>query len=201
MMRPRFLSSSQVSEWFTSDVFVPSRAKFVAEFPVDPTNHEGLFYWLGGSGSWVNPFNVSILISSSSAGTNSLGNTTNRTVAAEWYSANAANSWWQVDIARNQSRRFVLSHFSYQTRSTTPARLQQFKVEGSNDNGTTWDLLLTVADGDLDESVNAWNDMVVVGCNPHGYRHFRLTNTGVTTTGDNYLVVPEVELFGRLVEH
>jgi hypothetical protein len=162
-------------------------------FDGDPN---GVFNFAGQgfdpNGTWTNPKTAGrIAITSSSLLSGTLDAIADR-ASSDTYTTNSANSWYVFDLGSNQS--LALKGWAYRSRSlVTSSTPTAMMLEGSNDN-STWTLIDTRS-----LSVASPDQWFYFGQNPGAsYRYFRLTQTALTSSGDNYFTIGEFELYGTL---
>lgn len=107
------------------------------------------------------------------------------------HTGNVADSWWQVDFTAN--RLFQPTRLAIVGRASAGQHPRNFKLQGSDDTVTWTDLLTVSSEGPND---NSWWSKEVVGS--AFYRYLRILQTGLNSSGANYLVLGEVEMWGIL---
>lgn len=116
-----------------------------------------------------------------------------------------AGNWIAVGLLAGQS--LIPLKYSARNRNVADRALRNFKLQGSNDAVShsladlvlaTWtDLDVRVADTTMAATSGAWGTYTVTGPTTP-YRWIRLLQNGVNSSGDNYLCVCEIELYGVL---
>ena len=167
----------------------------VARNYVSNGDANGVFYYLGtifGNTTWSNPANTNRLtVSASSVESGTVESLTDRSDSTFYSNINAGN-WVQFSLG---SSKLKCNYYSIKTRNTSDGYFpRNWKLQGSND-GSSWD--------DLDIQVNntsltndsQWLSLPVSSAVQ--YSTFRILSTGVTSSGYNYLVLGEVELYGQ----
>jgi hypothetical protein len=155
----------------------------------------GIFYFAGQNwntgGTWTNPHTagrINVTASSLLSGTVDL--IVDR-ATSDTYTTNAANSYYVFNLGANKS--LALTDWTYRSRSgVTTSTPTAMSLEGSNDN-STW----TAIDSHT-LSVTSAGQWFHWSATSAGYRYFRLKQTAVTSSGDNYFTIGEFELYGTL---
>lgn len=168
----------------------------------------GLFYLLGtnmGMRAWANPAqdsyidsdytnNYAVLLSASTIKGGSLGTLTNRATAS-FYTENVAGSWIKVDLGG--FRTLSCNGYSIRNYSMNGDWLRSWKLQGSNDNNTWVDLDIRINDTTFN-APNVWATYTPNQNVATAFRWFRILNTGLTSSGSNYLCLGEWEMYGAL---
>jgi hypothetical protein len=113
-----------------------------------------------------------------------------------FYTNNSANSWIQFDF---KDRSVSLSHYALKSDGNHGSHLLQWKLSGSND-GNDW----TTVDERNTQELNGTYLTKMFCCRPtssvsQSYRYIRLTQTGKNSTGEDYLLLANIEFFGSMV--
>lgn len=169
----------------------------------------GVCYFIGtnfGASSWTNPFTAGrITVVRSSDGAGSATDLVDHAANFNSASDNEVGAWFAIDLG-NASRSLVVNKYSLQNRTATGEYIRNWKLQGSNNPGSnsisdlaaaTWtDLDVHTADATINAG-DAWGTFTL-GSTPAAYRWFRIVQTGVNSTGDNYLTIAEIEFYGTL---
>lgn len=150
---------------------------------------------VGGTEPYSNPITSGKIVGSQTNVNAGQGpaNAFNHSGAIAAVTSNVAGSWWMIDLG--VGRAIVLDQFGVQGRDEESALPKNYKIRGSND-GVSWVDLITVVGTAIPR--NAW--WVGECSDTTKYRYFQFINTGPTSSGDHYLVLGEVELWGTYYE-
>ena len=110
------------------------------------------------------------------------------------FTYNATDSWMAVDLG--EGRALVPDHYCLRSDGySRHHKLRNWELQGSLD-GTTWQTLRRHENDTslavVSMSTAAWP----VHAGGQGYRHFRIFQTGQTSTGDHLLNCAGIELYG-----
>ena len=113
-----------------------------------------------------------------------------------WETNDVPNSWIQFDM---KDSRVSLASYTIKTKSAGPGgiHLKQWKIEGSNDC-SNW----TQLDADDTDALNGSWRTKHFECSQRTnefFRYIRLTQTGKNWRNDDYLLLSEIEFFGRFL--
>lgn len=113
-----------------------------------------------------------------------------------WHTDPVPYSWIQFDF---KTRKVSLWSYTLKTynMNKNSSHLKEWAITGSND-GSNWELL----DGHDTARLNHSGASHTFQCKYHTrtfFRYIRLTCTGPNHGGNNYLVLSEIEFFGRLI--
>ena len=100
-------------------------------------------------------------------------------------------AWWKVDFGGEMAVK--VDTFGLQNRDESIHSPTDYKLEGSNDD-STWTVLQTVAGGTTVAA--AWDILTVTDAT--SWRYLKITQTGTSSAGADYLVIGEVEIWGTL---
>jgi hypothetical protein len=171
----------------------------IKDIPFNPAGGwNGLIDWLGDQGStafrlpesWR--FKVVTSQSSNLDGTRTADKAFtqgNDASVNSTHTNDVAGSWWKVDF--KSDRRIILYGMAILGRSTAGAHLRNWTLEGSDDD-SIWYYLGSEAGGPND---NAWYTAYFGSTRP--FRYLRITQTGVNSSGTNYLTLGDVEFYGK----
>jgi hypothetical protein len=114
-----------------------------------------------------------------------------------WHSMNSANSWIQFDF---KNREVFINRYALKPHKGSSNFLVQWTLAGPRD-GTVWEL---IDSRNTQELVKAL-DSKMFDCSSQSnerrfYRYIRLTQTGKTSSGQDYLILTNVEFFGSLID-
>jgi hypothetical protein len=204
------LQVSDGTRWLSvSDgVVSPNYVASVALNWVSDGDTNGLFYYLGtrDQAGFVIPVPTTVgasvvgsrvsLTALTAASGYSVGHLVDRATTGAgqsdaFSSSNAAGQWVKLDMLDRTFAPTVLSLRHFNEAGTA---LANFVVEGSSDNAA-WTTLLTVA-GAANPGAFAWRHWAITGA--AAYRYLRVRSTGVTSSGDNFFDVAEMEWYGTL---
>jgi hypothetical protein len=108
-----------------------------------------------------------------------------------WHSLDQANSWLQIDF---KTRSVCLTHYSLKSHSGTLNWFRDWVLEGSED-GMTWDILDS---RQTDELVGPSQVRTYPVTLSHYFRYIRLRQTGKTNNNENFLILTNIEVFGKI---
>jgi len=160
-------------------------------FTVDGDNN-GLCYFLGTNRSttiWQNPHNNSLVISASAIGFGSPQSLVDRQ-ASEFYTPSDPNSWIKLSIFNGVLK---CKYYSLRNRNQNDHYLRTWKLQGSNDDSNWTDIDVHTNNTALN-SPSQWLSFPVTSS--VAYKHFRLLMTGQNSSGQHYLCLGEIELYG-----
>lgn len=173
----------------------------------------GALYLLGtnfGAVAWTNPHTAgrAVVTRSSDGGGTSAVDIVDRTTS-NTYSDNLANSWVAIDLGAGNT--LVLNKYAIQARNSgasDPRALRNWRMQGSNNAASNSIVDLAAAtwtdiDVRLGDTTMANNDNEFVAYDgfsvPVAYRWIRILQDGVSSDGDNFLAVAEMEFYGGFV--
>lgn len=107
------------------------------------------------------------------------------------HTQNIANSWWKANFGAGHT--VTPTYIGICGRDGGGMEPRNFKLQGSNDDSAWTDLLTVVATGPND---NAWWSSAVTAS--AAYRYLRILQNGLNSSGFDYLVLGEVELWGTI---
>jgi hypothetical protein len=136
-----------------------------------------------------------VTISSSSEGNNHCWQVADHGWANYWHSQNRPNSWISFNF---KTRRVSLSHYTLMSYAGIGTRCINWVIEGSNDF-TSWTELDRRSTRDLVGSSIVKTYPCSNTCSTE-FQYLRMRQTGVTSSGANYLVLTNIESFGQLHE-
>jgi hypothetical protein len=150
-----------------------------------------------GFTSWANPSGVSLTLSSSGLHgvSEAIGNLTDRANGKVHTSGagGATAQWFAFDLGA--ARTLIVNRYTLKMRSDANTSLPvTWKLQRSND-GSSWTDIQT--DTFTFTAANEVQDFAVAG-ETVGYRYFRLILTAVDSSGGDFFVLGEVELYGTL---
>lgn len=157
---------------------------------------EGVIWYQGtegGTTSFTNPQTTGAIVATASSIYSPSWDVENLSDRGDaiTHTNSVAESWVQIDLGA--ARNLIPSGLSIRQRyDSTLHNHRRIKLEGSND-GTSW-ALVWQATSDLATGAGVWNDIDFTGTTAH--RYFRITQTAADSTGWNYLVLSEIELYG-----
>jgi hypothetical protein len=168
----------------------------------------GVFYFLGtgfGQNVWANPSTSSQIVAvRSSNWTSSTVNQVFDRSATSTSSGNVANSWIFVDLGVSRSLipdRYSLRHYS----EGDWEKIRNWKLQGTNSvagtsnaqiEAATWTDLDVRANDTTINGVAAWGDFVPNQSNTTAFRYLRIIQTGLNSSGANFLAITEWEVYG-----
>ena len=184
---------------------IDPRAKFAVEgVPLSYASNgdsNGVFYYLGtnkNTQAFSNPATSGAVVMSASSsypGSYLPSNLTDRATTI-FHSNSAANSWWKVDLLTAQLR---CNYYSLRSRSDEDTQhLRSWKLRGSHDDSTWLDLDVQTNNTTLN-SAGQWLSIPATGSTQF-FRYLQIYMTGVNSSGGNFLVATEWELYGTLKE-
>ncbi|WP_373525089.1 hypothetical protein [Nostoc sp.] len=154
----------------------------------------GLFYYLGTekkTQSWVNPINKGLIVSASSVASGSLESLVNRD-ESQFYTSNSPNSWVSFSTG---SGKLKSNGYSIRVRNSNLYYPRNWKLRGSNDNGSSWADLDIQANNTTLDTASEWLFLPVTPS--ISYSLFQILNYGLDSEGHNYFCLGEVELYGE----
>jgi len=181
--------------------------------PKSTNDNHGLFYWMGRGKisvgtKWKNAVEANLVAISSSSNWNGTplnpqcvgtGISTPPHAAIFWCD-HGIGQWVQFDINPSNINNFRLKPTHYAYGYSTTSWLPRNWVFEAGNVGEPWTVLRNHAD---DQSFMA-NAVIVFACDPlpedcKGFTLFRIRNTGVDSSGSNWLGLSSLELFGETV--
>jgi len=168
---------------------------------VSDFDQKGIIYYLGtrkGKSPWMNPHDGGIVqVTSSSLENGSLNSLVGNAPPSGGYlyTNSTANSWFMLDLKENKAK---VSHYTirhgYNGGSYFP---RNWQFQGS-ENGSSWVTLKNhVNDSSISTSMGS-KTFAVEHKNPPFFRYFRIYGSGTNSSGDNYLMVSGLEMYGQL---
>lgn len=156
----------------------------------------GICYWLGAkSGTWSNPHTgglLEVFVSSLQAG--SFAQIVDRSAGVPMYSYNVASSWMGVNF---KNYKIKPSYYSIRHDNEVGYYLRSWKLQGSNDTGSTWvDLDIRSNDTTI-SSPDGWGSFPVAAAGAF-FRILRVISTGVDSSETNYFCIGELEFCGEV---
>lgn len=174
-----------------------SKGRVLPYVEEDDTN--GVIYYIGtngGSKPWSNPsLDGRITTTRSSEGTGNAADITGRE-NKKCYTDGKPESWWCVDLGEGRSlvpSRYVLRHGSKMATN----QIRNWVFEGSADN-SRFDVLSTHTNDETLRGSGFASASWPVSGTETPYRYFRVRQTGPNSTGDDFLVLCGIELYGTL---
>lgn len=165
----------------------------LGSFPLDTVTHKGIVYARGvsaGAGSFLNPYPsyVNVTVSTNFNADSTRANMTGRTTASFMSSTNGSDEQWvKLDLLGA----YHLTHAEVCQGDDSWRYFSNVKFEGSNDDSAWTDL--GTATG-CNTGVNTWTAFAFTSAG--NYRYVRVTMSGLSTRGDRYFQLGEVELYG-----
>jgi hypothetical protein len=184
-------------------LFVPSNplpdSRFVGVgFPLDPSQpFKGIISHLSAEcGGNVHTHGI-VSITASSTCRNACHQVVDYDWKNYWCTDNVANSWIQFDF---KSRRISPTHYTIRSDGSGYNHLLTWSLDGSND-GTSWTPLDRRDTNDLNGNYVVKSYDCQSNQSPSsGFRFVRLTQTGADSSGSNYLLLGNLEFFGKMKE-
>jgi hypothetical protein len=138
-----------------------------------------------------------VSITSSSDGYNACHQVVDYDWTGYWLSNNEANSRIQFDF---KNRRILPSHYTLKSDNEGGHHLLKWSLDGSND-GTSWTNLDRRETNDLNGNrlVKSYACQSIESSSP-SFRFIRLTQTGLNSSGCHYLMLTNLEFFGKVKE-
>ena len=175
---------------------IPAGAEINLTFSADGDD-KGIFYYFGskaGTEVWGNPISKGVGISCSGETNGSVEALVDRQESG-FYLQSAANSWIKITLSKS----LKCNYYSLRNRNYSGvACLRNWKLQGSGD-GITWiDLDVQQNNSSINDS-SQWLSLPVTSQNQVGYKIFRLLQTGLDSSGYNFLCLGEIELYGILL--
>ncbi len=189
-------------------VFVsPPRSRELTYSSDGDTN--GVYYFIGtqfGAQTWANPYPTYVNGLTNPSNGVTVGAFSDRITTGEFGTTNTANAYCAVDLG--SGRTLQLLKYSVRNRNSDGTRaIRNFKLQGTNNVATwdatgvgaaTWaDLDVRTADTSMPTTGASWGTYTLATI-PLYYRYLRLLQTGVNALGDNFLILTELEFYGRL---
>ncbi len=118
-----------------------------------------------------------------------------KVIGSGWYSTNASGRFFTIDLGLNKTtRNIVLTGLGMQSYDFGGGFPVTLAISGSNNNSTytsinTWSSIGFTAD-------QQWK--YTTFSNSVAYRYLRITQSGLTSTGSNYLGFRELRLYGTI---
>lgn len=175
----------------------------LANIPLYSDSHEnggGILAWLANGKDWVstwsNPSSGSGVVTCTQSSTLG-GMTADRALTADAeigtgrsHTDNVAGSWWKVDFGADNP--VVVSDAAIRAHNFGSNLPRNFKLQGST-NDSDWDDLATVTGAG--PAQRDWYLMADINSEVE-YRYLRILNTGVDSSGGNYLILGGFEVWG-----
>jgi hypothetical protein len=172
------------------------------------TANQGILHLLGtafGNRAWTNPMNgqhLRALRSSINSGSDT--DLTDRAASSGYQTNSEANAWIVVDLG--QGNDLKLGSYSIDHRNfNSDEALRSWVIEGTNNvgawtvagvNAATWTIFDTQT-GNATLTAAGQKANFVPATSPTGYyRYYRLRQTGVNSSGNQFLCIGELELYG-----
>jgi hypothetical protein len=138
-----------------------------------------------------------VVISASSTASNQCYQVVDYSSTNYWFSNNEPNSWILFDFT---TRRVSLTNYAIKSNGDSNHHLMQWSLEGSN-NAESWIPL----DRRNTQDLNGNYVVKSYACEMRGssgafFRYVRLIQTGASSSGDNYLMLSNLEFFGDVLE-
>lgn len=178
----------------TSGIVVPPVATNVTLTYVSDGDTNGVLYYLGSSGktsTWQNPINKGVSITSSGGGSGSPTDLADRQPTAFYVTA-ATNNWVRIDLPKS----LKCSYYSLRNRNYNGNNIRNWKLQGCN-AGSEWVDLDTQSNNVSINGESQWLSLPVTN-NQASFTSFRILQTGHESSGDDYLCLGEIELYGVL---
>jgi hypothetical protein len=192
------IKASDLKSYCQSGLSSPATTSYTLTFQ-SSGDTKGAFYCLGTVGTgigWSNPYKAGFLgISLSSIYDSSNANVedlVNRTADNAFATSDLPNSWVAVDF---RQRKLACNYYSIRARNYDANHLKGWNLQGSNDF-STWTTLHSKTNNPL--AANQWYSAATTANQSTFYRFFRILQTQVSTSGDNFLTMGELELYGTL---
>jgi len=162
---------------------------------------KGVFYHIGTKGAtepWSNPAaRGRVRVSSSSVEKGQIVNILDRT-PKEFWTADVPSSWIQVSLG--SSRSLVPNFYTLRHGGLSKAdMLRTWTLQGSND-GKNW-VVLRRHNNDQSLSGNFGTASWAVPDQTISYKHFRVLQTGHSSSFNNFLSLSGFELYGDLYDN
>ena len=178
----------------------PRRYKWLFRFE-SAFDTNGILHHIGTRGGTVayrNPHELGEVVSSSSS--SGIGESAPAFVqhahatSVYNFTDNTPQSWMAVDLGEGRS--LVVDHYCLRSDCIPGHKLRNWELQGSLD-GQTWQTLrIHLSDTSLPLQAMrtaAWP----VDAGAQAFRHFRIAQTGVNSSGDQHLMCAGIELYGR----
>lgn len=172
----------------------------------------GVLFRLGtnfGAVPWENPHTEGrcvVVRSDHGAGSSTdMAGLVDRATEFDQYSTDTAGSWIAVDLGEDRS--LVVAKYTLQNRDFADRAIRNWRLQGSNNGGdnsvgdlaaATWfDIDIKEPNSDMAPVANQFASYDPSEGNINDYRWIRVIQTGLNSSGDNYLTLAEIELYGE----
>lgn len=185
-----------VSVKSTSKRYVPFKRDELFEYN-GSSSPNGIFSSLRRKCEGKNPHSAGFInITASSTGNAERYNVLDYGWGYHWRTDDIENSWIQFDF---KERKVSLASYTLKSSNCDEGswHLKQWKIEGSND-GSKWTQLDTKDTDALNGPLITKHFTCRDATNDY-FQYIRLTSTGHTWSNTHYLVIKEIEFFGRLL--
>ena len=163
------------------------------EFPFNDNPWDGVFayFWSKCEG---NPhLKGSITVSSSTSCRNHNYDVIDHNFDGYWFTTNEPNSWIMVDF---KDHSLQLTNYTIKSDGNNANHLQSWAIEGSNDS-TNWEQIDKRFTNSLCQNY-ATETFNCSSQKPKFYRYIRLRQTGKNSNFLDYLMISNIEFFGKL---
>lgn len=109
-----------------------------------------------------------------------------------YHSTNTASSWWKADFGASNKVR--LDHAGLRASADGSILPRNWKWQGSNDD-SSWTDLATISSSSV--AASGW-DVAAIADNTE-WRYIRVLSNGTDSSGNNYLIIGDIELWGDYV--
>lgn len=159
----------------------------------------GVFYYLGtnkNTQAWANPASAIVFTASSflsGRGPDKLADRSINEITNDAHTNTENNAWFKVDLG--SANKLAISYYTLQARNTTDQQPRSWILQGSKDDLTYIDI-----DSQSNNSILSNGTFYSKGISnqTESYRYYKLTQTGLNSSGANYFVLGEWELYGTL---
>ena len=168
----------------------------------------GVMYFAGtyfGEAAWANPASLGVVpIVRNNEAVGNASMLVDRSTASETYQDNTANNFIAMDMGGGRS--LVLKKYTLRLRTVENARaIRNWKMQGTNTLSSfsvadiaaaTWtDIDVRSGDTTMPATAGAWA-LYTLSTTPAAYRYLRLLQTGTNSSGDLYVTLTDLELYG-----
>lgn len=158
---------------------------------------DDLIYLLGTNDNrvaYANPHPSKIAVSASSIQIGSVTLLTDR-LDGDFLTTNTANSWVQIDLARDIGRLVQINGVGLKSRIDNAAHPNNLIIEGSNDGISFFNIF----DWDNIGYTAPYQWKYTTFAKSSAYRYIRIRQPNLNTSGQNFLGISEINLYGTLI--
>ncbi len=201
------LTNAQIDDvlaWLDAKFSFLGSPTLPATIPFDTApGYDGIINWLGTNGfraGFLNPStrpvirSITATQSTDQDATRTADKALDQLIDSDYrsiHTTNVAGSWWKIDLG---TRRVEVDHYGLRGREDSGQLLRNWKLQGSNDDSTWTDLDTQTSNASI--TAGTWFDGSVA--NATSWRYLRILQTGVNSSGQNYLTLGGFEVWGTI---